>query len=103
MHPVRARTPQASWLVENGPRELDLLFHVIVYHRATPILVADNDGHCRQASAGASKLLGLPKDYRAKDGRLRGTELQASNPGPLAGLSGDWRAGRQGPANASGW
>jgi formate hydrogenlyase transcriptional activator len=62
MHPVRARTPQASWLVENGPRELELLFHVIVYHRATPILVADNDGHCRQASAGASKLLGLPRE-----------------------------------------
>ena len=34
-----------SWLVENGPRELELLFRAIVYHPSAPILIADNDGN----------------------------------------------------------
>ena len=58
-----ASHPQASpWLVENGPRELELLFRAIVYHPAAPILIADNDRHFRDASAGAGQLLGLPRD-----------------------------------------
>lgn len=54
--------PQAgSWLVENGPRELELLFRAIVYHPSAPILIADNERNYRDASSGASKLLGLPR------------------------------------------
>jgi formate hydrogenlyase transcriptional activator len=51
-----------SWLVENGPKELELLFRAIVYQPSAPILIADNDGNYRDASAGAGKLLGLPRE-----------------------------------------
>jgi PAS domain S-box-containing protein len=58
-----ASQPQpAGWLVENGPKELELLFRAIVFHPATPILLADNDGQYREASVGAAKLLGLPRE-----------------------------------------
>jgi len=59
----RAAQSQATrWLEENGPRELELLFRAIVYHPAAPILIADNDRKYRDASAGAGKLLGLPRN-----------------------------------------
>jgi len=48
--------------VENGPRELELLFRAIVYHPSAPILVADDDGTSRDASVGVCKLLGLPRE-----------------------------------------
>src|SRR5664279_2811282 len=55
--------PQAqSWLVENGPRELELLFRAIVYHPSVPILLADGEGNSREASTGLGKLLGLPRE-----------------------------------------
>src|SRR2546421_4545011 len=58
-----ASQPQApGWLVENGPKELELLFRAIVYHPSAPILIADNGRHYRDASIGASKLLGLPRE-----------------------------------------
>ncbi|MGC9950267.1 MAG: sigma 54-interacting transcriptional regulator [Bryobacteraceae bacterium] len=50
-----------GWLAKNGPRELELLFRAIVYHPSAPILVADDDGNTREASIGAGKLLGLPR------------------------------------------
>ena len=50
-----------GWLRDNGPKELELLFRAIVYHPAVPILIADNDRNYRDASAGAGKLLGLPR------------------------------------------
>src|SRR5580693_8197708 len=60
--PQSARaTPAAAWLAENGPKELESLFRAIIYHPATPILIADNDRNYREASAGAGKLLGLPR------------------------------------------
>ena len=52
----------AGWLAGNGPKELELLFRAIVYHPSAPILLADNDRHYREASVGASKLLGLPRE-----------------------------------------
>jgi formate hydrogenlyase transcriptional activator len=52
----------ASWLLENGPRELELLFRAIVYHPSVPILIADNERNHREASSGAGKLLGLSRD-----------------------------------------
>src|ERR1019366_6398237 len=57
-----AQSPAVSWLVKNGPRELELLFRAIVYHPAAPILIADNDRNYREASTGAGKFLGLPRD-----------------------------------------
>src|ERR1700680_2516426 len=55
--------PQVTrWLAENGPKELDLLFRAIIYHPSAPILLADNDRQYLEASVGASKLLGLPRE-----------------------------------------
>src|SRR5690349_19088366 len=57
-----AASPATRWLMENGPRELELLFRAIVYHPSAPILITDDDGNSRHASAGAGKLLGLPRE-----------------------------------------
>jgi formate hydrogenlyase transcriptional activator len=57
-----SQSQAARWLVENGPKELELLFRAIVYHPSAPILIADNNGNYRDASAGAGKLLGLPRE-----------------------------------------
>ncbi len=57
-----AQSPAPQWLVENGPKELELLFRAIVYHPAAPILIADNDRNYREASTGAGKLLGVPRE-----------------------------------------
>src|SRR5580692_8199121 len=50
------------WLAENGPKELEQLFRTIVFHPAAPILITDNDRKYREASVGAAKLLGLPRE-----------------------------------------
>jgi len=52
----------AGWLLENGPRELELLFRAIVYHPSVPLLIADDEGNYRDASTGAGRLLGLSRD-----------------------------------------
>jgi formate hydrogenlyase transcriptional activator len=58
-----AAQPQAiRWLSENGPKELELLFRAIVFHPAVPVLLTDDDRRYREASVGASKLLGLPRE-----------------------------------------
>ncbi len=58
-----ASQPQAtSWLAEHGPQELELLFRAILFNPSVPILLADNDRQYREASVGASKLLGLPRE-----------------------------------------
>ena len=55
-------TQGVAWLLENGPRELELLFRAIVYHPSVPILIADDERNYRDASAGAASLLGIPRD-----------------------------------------
>ena len=58
-----ASLPQsARWLAENGPKELERLFRAIVFHPYAPILLADDDGHYREATSGASKLLGRNRE-----------------------------------------
>jgi formate hydrogenlyase transcriptional activator len=59
---VTSELSPAGWLSENGPKELELLFRAIVYHPSSPILIADNDGSYCEASAGAGKLLGIPRE-----------------------------------------
>jgi formate hydrogenlyase transcriptional activator len=58
-----ASQPQvANWLADNGPKELEMLFRAIVFHPSTPILLADDERRYRDASVGASKLLGVPRE-----------------------------------------
>lgn len=58
-----ASQPQADgWLAKNGPKELELLFRAFVFHPSEPILLADNDRRYLEASVGATKLLGLPRE-----------------------------------------
>jgi len=52
----------AGWLVENGPKELEQLFRAIVFQPSVPILITDNDRRYQEASVGASKLLGIPRE-----------------------------------------
>jgi formate hydrogenlyase transcriptional activator len=52
----------ACWLTEHGPQELESLFRAIVYQPSAPILIADDDRQYRDASVGASQLLGLPRE-----------------------------------------
>ena len=82
-----SRSQASSWLAENGPKELELLFRAIVYHPAAPILIADNDRNYRDASAGAGKILGLPRD------KIIGCRLDDfSSPGFKPQISQIWRA-----------
>ena len=55
-------SPATRWLAENGPSELELLLRAVVYHPAARILITDDDGKSRDASAGAGKLLGLSRE-----------------------------------------
>ncbi len=76
-------TASASrWLMENGPRELELLFRAIVYHPAAPILLADDDRQYQEASVGAGRLLGLPREQiigrRLEDFAVPTTQEQLS-------------------------
>jgi PAS domain S-box-containing protein len=59
---VAEQLSPVSWLAQNGPKELEQLFRAVVYHPSAPILVADNDRQYRDASAGASRLLGLSRE-----------------------------------------
>jgi formate hydrogenlyase transcriptional activator len=49
----------SSWLVKDGSKELELLLWAVLSHQADPILIADDNGQCVEASAGAGKLLGI--------------------------------------------
>ena len=59
-HSATAEVLDTRWLIENGPKELELLFRAIVYNPVTPILIADDDRHYQGASTPAGRLLGLP-------------------------------------------
>src|SRR5579862_8367639 len=60
--PLAAQSHAADWLTENGPKELESLFRAVVFHPSAPILIADNERRYQEASIGAGKLLGLPRE-----------------------------------------
>jgi formate hydrogenlyase transcriptional activator len=49
----------SGWLVEDGLKELEQLLRAVLSHQSEPILIADDERHCLDASAGAGKLLGI--------------------------------------------
>jgi formate hydrogenlyase transcriptional activator len=56
-----SRPQSARWLAENGPKELESLFRAIVFQPSASILLADDDRRYQEASVGAARLLGLPR------------------------------------------
>jgi formate hydrogenlyase transcriptional activator len=75
------------WLAENGPKELESLFRAIVFQPSVPILIADNDRLSREASVGASRLLGVPRE------KIIGRSLDDfAEPGFKPVISERWRA-----------
>ncbi len=62
MSSTASRQQTTSWLLDNGPKELELLFRAIIYQPSAPILITDDDRRHRDASSGAGKLLGLPRE-----------------------------------------
>ena len=77
----------ATWLAKNGPKELELLFRAIVYNPSAPVLIADNDGASIDASAGAGKLFGLPRE------KIIGRQIEEfMPPGSKPEVSQLWRA-----------
>jgi formate hydrogenlyase transcriptional activator len=52
----------SAWLLEHGLHQLELLFRAVVFHPATPIFLADDDRNYRQASSGAGRFLGIPRE-----------------------------------------
>jgi formate hydrogenlyase transcriptional activator len=48
-----------SWLVRNGPQQLQLLFRAIGFRPTTRLLLVDDERTCHAASAGAARLLGV--------------------------------------------
>jgi formate hydrogenlyase transcriptional activator len=59
---MASHSQAVDWLAEHGPQELELLLRAVVFQPSAPILLADNDRRYRDASVGAGKLLGLPRD-----------------------------------------
>ncbi len=77
----------ATWLVENGPKELESLFRAIVYNPSAPVLITDDQGASIEASSGAGKLLGLPRE------KLIGRQIEEFIPAALKPqVSQLWRA-----------
>jgi len=87
MPSAASQTQASNWLLENGPHELERLFHAIVYHPSAPILIADDQGNYHDASSGAGKLLGIPRE------QLIGSSLvDIVEPGTKPHVSELWRA-----------
>ena len=59
MHSAASEQETSSWLVSDGLKELELLLRAVLSHQSEPILIADDERCCLDASSGAAKLLGL--------------------------------------------
>jgi len=54
-----ASQQEATGLVSDGLTALGVLFRAVLFRQSEPILIADNDRHCLDASSGARQLFGL--------------------------------------------
>jgi PAS domain S-box-containing protein len=59
---MSSRPKSTGWLSENGPKELELLFRALVHRPSASIFIADDDRRYREASVGATRFLGLPRE-----------------------------------------
>ncbi len=87
MNCIAAQSSATGWLTEHGPKELESLFRAIVFNPSVPILLTDNERQYREASVGASKLLGLPRE------QIIGRSLDDfAEPSSKPAISQRWRA-----------
>jgi len=85
---AEAESPaKSSWLIENGPKELELLLRAIIFQPSAPILITDDEGNSRDASAGASKLLG-----QAREAIIGHAVDEFADPGIKPQISELWKA-----------
>ena len=90
LNSTASQSQALRWLVENGPKELELLFRAIIYHPSAPILITDDDGNSRDASVGVGKLLGLSRE------KIIGRPIDDfAQPGFKPQISQLWRALRE--------
>jgi len=54
-----ASQQEDTLLVSDGLIALEVLFRAVLFRQSEPILIADNDRHCLDASSGARRLFGL--------------------------------------------
>jgi formate hydrogenlyase transcriptional activator len=59
---VSSQPANYQWLLDTGLRRLELLFRAVIYPPAEPILIADNERTYCDASCGAARLFGLPRN-----------------------------------------
>ncbi|HLK65719.1 MAG TPA: sigma 54-interacting transcriptional regulator [Bryobacteraceae bacterium] len=91
-----AQAPANTWLVENGPNELELLLRAIVYHPSAPVIITDDQGNSKDASVGAGKLLGLSRE------QIIGRPVDDfADPGSKPRMSELWRALQSGEQSGS--
>ena len=84
---VASQPQSVQWLLGSGLKQLELLFRAIVFQPAEPILIADNDRTYRDASCGAGRLFGLPRN------RIIGRRLDDfAEPGFRPQIEQLWRA-----------
>ena len=76
MHSEASEQETSSWLVEDVVKELELLLQAVLSHQSEPVLIADRERCCVDASSGAAKLLGLSMD------KIIGQPAYASGRGP---------------------
>jgi PAS domain S-box-containing protein len=87
MHPAVSYSQSGQWLLDGGIRQVELLFRAIIYPPAEPILIADDERYCRDASCGTGKLLGLARD------RIIGRKIdEFAEPGSRPQIAEDWHA-----------
>ena len=69
MHSAASEQETSSWLVSDGAKELELLLQAVLSYQSEPILIANDERCCLDASSGATKFLGLPmrKHHRPAD------------------------------------
>ena len=62
MKDIIAQPAANNWLTKNGPKEIESLCRAIIFHPSTPVLITDDLRCYQDASSGAGKRMGLPRE-----------------------------------------
>ena len=62
MHSAASEQETSGWLLNDVLKELELLLQAVLSHQSEPVLIANNERCCVDASSGAARLLGLSMD-----------------------------------------